>query len=407
MGGGTTGFIGVEIEKDIPPVGELPPETTFEKWVVDSRFSQSMTPSADYMVNYREGGGVIRIADGRAMSIQGIGNLPISFWPGKDWLQAVLPNVAHVPLLEYNLLSLKRIADSSHKYVGEKMGAALHLKNRKALFGPSVEKLKYLSGFRRPLDSSNFALATIAPGKISYVSPVDINTFHTSHELVNEKYCSVPQPNSSVAEGLGKPIGRTTLTKADKVFGRLFVDICTEKSVESIGGKRYMLVICDDFSRFTWTYFMCPKSDTVTPFEQFLADERVVGTLSAVEVVRSDEGGEFKGDFAKLCRRHNIHQEFTTADSAKFNGVAERHIALIESAGMATQVQARSLFRGFKIPSGSRLWSARNCWSCCTLNRTATSANVGDKPMFEAFWYGTKEPDPFPQARVRENQALG
>ena len=43
-----------------------------------------MAPSANYMVNYREGGGVVRIADGRAMPIEGIGNLPMSFWSGKD-----------------------------------------------------------------------------------------------------------------------------------------------------------------------------------------------------------------------------------------------------------------------------------------------------------------------------------
>ena len=142
----------------------------------------------------------------------------------------------------------------------------------------------------------------------------------------------------SVAKGLDKPIGRTSSTRADKVFGRLFVDICGVKSVESIGGKRYMLLIREDFSRFTWTYFVRQKFDTATLFEQFLADERVAGVLSAVEVVRSDEEAEFKGDFLKLCRRHSIRQEFTTADSAEFNGVAERHIAMIESVGMAAQV---------------------------------------------------------------------
>ena len=51
-GGGTTCFIGDQIEKDIPPVGGLPPETTVERWVEDSRCSQFMKPSADYMVNY-------------------------------------------------------------------------------------------------------------------------------------------------------------------------------------------------------------------------------------------------------------------------------------------------------------------------------------------------------------------
>ena len=107
-------------------------------------------------------------------------------------------------------------------------------------------------------------------------------------------------------------------------------------------------------------------------------------TPSAVEVVRFDEGGEFKGDFTKLSWGHNIRQEVTTADSAKFNGVAERHIAMVESAGMAAaRVQAKSLFRGFEIPSGNRLWSARNYWACYALNRTATSADVGDKSPFE------------------------
>ena len=63
------------------------------------------------MVNYREDGGVVGIADTRVMPIGGIGNLPISFWSGKDWVQLFLPNAAHVSLLGYNLLSLKRMAN--------------------------------------------------------------------------------------------------------------------------------------------------------------------------------------------------------------------------------------------------------------------------------------------------------
>ena len=59
----------------------------------------------------------------------------------------VLPNVAHVPLLGYNLLSLKRMADRGHKYVGEKKRVALHLKNAKTLFAPSVGKLSYFPDF--------------------------------------------------------------------------------------------------------------------------------------------------------------------------------------------------------------------------------------------------------------------
>ena len=73
--------------------------------------------------------------------------------------------------------------------------------------------------------------------------------------------------------------------------------------------------------------------------EQFLADKRVTGTPSAVGVVRLDEGREFKGDFTKIFRKLNIRQEFTTADGAKFNGVA-----MVKSAGMAAQDQTKPLF---------------------------------------------------------------
>ena len=63
-----------------------------------------------------------------------------------------------------------------------------------------------------------------------------------------------------------------------------------------------MLLTCHDFQRITWTYFMRQKSDIVALFKQFLANERVAENPSAVEAVRSHEGGESKRDFAKLCK---------------------------------------------------------------------------------------------------------
>ena len=124
-----------------------------------------------------------------------------------------------------------------------------------------------------------------------------------------------------------------------------------------------MLLICNDFLRFTWTYFMSQQSDTVALFELCLADERVAGIPSAVEVICLEERGEFNGKTAKLRRRHSIRQKFTTADSRNFNGIAERHIAMIESSGIAAQMLAKSFFSAFKISSGSRLWPARNYWA--------------------------------------------
>ena len=223
----------VDIEKGVPPVRELTPETTVERWVVDSGCSQFMTLSADYMVNYREEGeGVVRIADDREMPIEGIGNFSMSLWSGKDWVHVILPNVAHVALLGYNLLSSKRMADRGHKYVGEKKEVISHLKIGKTLSGPSVGKLNYLLGFRHSPHSSKFALATIAPGEISSVSPVNANMFHTSYGYVYDKLLRSTAKQlgvvlegslreckgCSAAKGLGKPIGRITATRAEGIW---------------------------------------------------------------------------------------------------------------------------------------------------------------------------------------------
>ena len=204
------------------------------------------------MANYREGGGVVRIADDHVMPIKGIVNLSISFWPGKDWVQVVSPNVAHAPLLGYNLLLSKMMANRGHKYVGEKKGVALHLKNGNTLLGLSVRKLNGLSVFRHQLDLNGFAPAKIAPEKIPSVLPVDINTLYASHGPVDKK---LPRSIAKqikvvlektlreyegclVAKGLGKPICRTTSTRADKVFDCLLVEIVKKsllRRLEEIG----------------------------------------------------------------------------------------------------------------------------------------------------------------------------
>ena len=95
--------------------------------------------------------------------------------------------------------------------------------------------------------------------------------------------------------------------------------------MKSAGGKKYPMIIRDDYSRYTWMYVIPDKCDAADGFARFLSDVRVEGVPSEVVVVRLDDGGEFsEGKFGKLCRDRNIEQEFTTADSPEYNSVAER-----------------------------------------------------------------------------------
>ena len=135
-----------------------------------------------------------------------------------------------------------------------------------------------------------------------------------------------------------------------------------------------MLMIRDDFTRFNAVYFMRSKDEVSRYFRQYLADYRFTGVPCPVETVRTDDAAEFKGGaFADLCRERGIRQEFTTADSPQFNGVAERGIVVIEPAGKATIIQAGLNFSGMGIPPGNSLWAAQACWACHALNSTATT----------------------------------
>ena len=155
-----------------------------------------------------------------------------------------------------------------------------------------------------------------------------------------------------MAKGIVMPISSKTHGRAAKSMFRVFVDLGGKKCVASIGGKKYPMIVRDNFSRHAWMYFVSHKYDAASAFEKFLADLRVEGTPSEVVIVRSDDGGEFMEEkFGKLCRERKIKQEFTTADSPEY-GVAERGLAMIESAALASRIQASELFPGYSITVG-------------------------------------------------------
>ena len=44
------------------------------------------------------------------------------------------------------------------------------------------------------------------------------------------------------------------------------MDLIGPTQIKSIGGKKYIFVTVNDFSRFTWINFICEKSDTFSVF---------------------------------------------------------------------------------------------------------------------------------------------
>ena len=108
------------------------------------------------------------------------------------------------------------------------------------------------------------------------------------------------------------------------------------------------------FRRFTRVFSLRTKDETATYFSKYLAEI----APRKVEVVRNDGGGEFtKGVFGALRTAEKIRQEFTTADSPQYDGVAERQIAIIEVAGHAGRIQAAAKYPSEVLPRGESLWA--------------------------------------------------
>nr|GEX43823.1 Gag-Pol polyprotein [Tanacetum cinerariifolium] len=85
----------------------------------------------------------------------------------------------------------------------------------------------------------------------------------------------------------------TKLTSSSKRWLQLLhMNLCGPMRVASINGKRYVLVIVDDYSRYTWTHFLRSKDETPEVLINFL---RLVqrGLQAQVRVVQTDKGTEF------------------------------------------------------------------------------------------------------------------
>ena len=133
-----------------------------------------------------------------------------------------------------------------------------------------------------------------------------------------------------MAKGYRKPIANSTKSRATEKLGRVFVDLSGPKSTHSLLGMKYVMAVKDDFTRYSWVYFLERESDAADAFRKFLADVRADGAPSKVAIVRSDSGGEFFGGRfrghvqAVLPQNNNL----LTQKSPELNGVAERALGI-------------------------------------------------------------------------------
>nr|GEU46073.1 hypothetical protein [Tanacetum cinerariifolium] len=104
----------------------------------------------------------------------------------------------------------------------------------------------------------------------------------------------------------------------------LHMDLCSLMRVASINGKKHILVIVDDYSQYTWFYFLHSKDETPEIIKKFIAQAQL-NYKTKVCKIRTDNGTEFKNATLKAhYEKLGIMQQFSTAHTPQQNGVVER-----------------------------------------------------------------------------------
>nr|GEU31660.1 integrase, catalytic region, zinc finger, CCHC-type, peptidase aspartic, catalytic [Tanacetum cinerariifolium] len=183
--------------------------------------------------------------------------------------------------------------------------------------------------------------------------------------------------NESVGDScaMGKSTKKTHKPKSEDTNQEklylLQMDLCGLMRVESVNGKKYILVIVDDYSRFTWVKLLRSKDETPDFIIKFL---KMIQVRLKVPVrhIRTDNGTEFVNQtLHDYYEEVGISHETSVARSPQQNGVAERrNRTLIEAARTMLIYAQAPLF----------LWAEAVATACFTQNRSIIRLRHGKTP---------------------------
>ncbi|GJQ89540.1 retrovirus-related pol polyprotein from transposon TNT 1-94 [Tanacetum coccineum] len=141
----------------------------------------------------------------------------------------------------------------------------------------------------------------------------------------------------------------------------LHMDLCGPMRVASINGKKYILVIVDDYSRYTWTLFLRSKDETPEVLKDFLT--MIQRNLQALVIyVRTDRGTEFLNKtLHAFFKEEGIEHQTSTPRTPEQNDVVERRNHILVEA-------ARTMLSASKLPLF--FWAEAIATACYTQNRS-------------------------------------
>jgi transposase InsO family protein len=159
----------------------------------------------------------------------------------------------------------------------------------------------------------------------------------------------------------------------------LHMDLLGLTRTASLGGRRYILVIVNDFSRYTWAIPLQEKSDAFDAAQHLFKKIQVEQNCQIMRI-RSDHGKEFKNSkFEEFCSSYGIKHEFSSPITPQQNEVVERKNRVIHEMA-CVMIHSKNLAQHF--------WGEAVNTACHIINRVYLRPETNKTPS--EIWRGKK-----------------
>jgi transposase InsO family protein len=165
----------------------------------------------------------------------------------------------------------------------------------------------------------------------------------------------------------------------------LHIDLFGLIAYISIGGSKYFLVIVDDYSRFTWVFFLQEKSQTQETLKGFLRQAQNEFRLR-IKKIRSDNGTEFKNSQIEgFLEDEGIKHEFSSPYTPQQNGVVERKNRTLLDMARTMLDEYKTLDRFWAEAINTACYSINRLYLHRILKKTSYELLTGKKPNVSYF----------------------
>ena len=187
---------------------------------------------------------------------------------------------------------------------------------------------------------------------------------------VSEAHIKLLQPCDACLLGKSHkaPRSKQSQHKAETFGYRLCADCSGPFRTQSIAGNKYLLVVVDEYSSWTWALPVASLTEVPDNLRRIIEVALHQRDDTVVKVFRSDGGSEFTNKtVSALLDKHGIVREQTCPDTSYQNGKAERKIRTVFE-------RVRSCLADSGLPAG--FWADAAVYAAYTLNRTPSPGGV-------------------------------